>query len=347
MPVDQFRWGHRFNVLEFVVGAGSMLVADGDDHKRRRSSVQAAFSRKRLNGWVPMIVERTDAAVDALVAELPPDGAVVDLYRVGRGLVLEIVVRALFGERLAGRADRARRPVPGAAGLPRGPGALAAAPPVPAAPGGPGSGPTSTRSTPSSTSRSPRSGPSRAATPSTCSRRSSSTARSPMPRSATRSAPSWARASTRPRRRCRGCSGAAPLTPGLWDRLRAEADEVYGPLSSAAGRRRVDPRPPRPRQPGDARDDPAAPRRCGGATRSGGRRRRRRPPHPEGHAGAAVGPPRRPRPGGLGGARCASTPTASSTRPRSARRSPTSPGCPSAAAPATASASPSPRWSSP
>ncbi len=105
MPVEQFRWGHKFNVLEFVVGEGSMIVADGDDHKRRRSSVQTAFSRKRLNGWVPMIVERTDAAVDAVVASLPADGAIIDLYRVGRSLVLEIVVRALFGERLAARAD--------------------------------------------------------------------------------------------------------------------------------------------------------------------------------------------------------------------------------------------------
>jgi cytochrome P450 len=106
LPLDRFRWGHRYNVLKFVVGSGSMLVADGDVHKRRRSSVQSAFSRRRLLGWAPMIVERTDAAIDALVATLPRgrDGAVVDLYRVGRGLVLEIVVRALFGERLAARA---------------------------------------------------------------------------------------------------------------------------------------------------------------------------------------------------------------------------------------------------
>jgi cytochrome P450 len=101
MPNDAFRWGHMLNVLGFVVGEGSMIVSDGPDHTRRRGSVQAAFSRKRLNGWIPMIVERTDAAVDALVARLPPDGGVVDLYPVGRALVLDVVVRALFGERMA------------------------------------------------------------------------------------------------------------------------------------------------------------------------------------------------------------------------------------------------------
>lgn len=101
---DSFRWGHRFNVLGFVVGEGSMIVSDGPDWKRRRSSVQSAFSRRRLNGWIPTIVERTDAHVDALLESLPEGGGTVDLYRVGRALVLEIVVRALFGERLAARA---------------------------------------------------------------------------------------------------------------------------------------------------------------------------------------------------------------------------------------------------
>jgi cytochrome P450 len=107
MPSDRFRWGHKFNVLGFVVGDGSMIVSDGEDHRRRRSSVQAAFSRRRLNGWIPMIVDRTDAAIDRLVADASTDGdgdTVVDLYPVGRRLVLEIVVRALFGEGLAHRA---------------------------------------------------------------------------------------------------------------------------------------------------------------------------------------------------------------------------------------------------
>lgn len=103
MPLSSFRWNHKFNVLGFLVGEGSMIVSDGDDHKRRRSSVHTAFSRKRLNRWIPMIVERTDAAVDDLAATL--NGAqTVDLYALGRGIVLDVVVRALFGERMAGRA---------------------------------------------------------------------------------------------------------------------------------------------------------------------------------------------------------------------------------------------------
>lgn len=98
---DSFRWGHKFNVLGFVVGPGSMIVSDGADHKRRRASVQAAFSRKRLNGWIPTIVDRTDVAVDRLLGAAP--NGPVNLYDVGRSLVLDIVVRSLFGERLAAR----------------------------------------------------------------------------------------------------------------------------------------------------------------------------------------------------------------------------------------------------
>lgn len=104
-PTESFRWGHKFNALGFVVGAGSMIVSDGPDHKRRRSSVHAAFSRRRLNGWIPTIVEQTDRAIDQLASQLGASGGRADLYPVGRMAVLHIVVRAMFGERLADRAD--------------------------------------------------------------------------------------------------------------------------------------------------------------------------------------------------------------------------------------------------
>ena len=104
MPNSSFRWNHKFNVLGFVVGKQSMIVSDGEDHRRRRSSVQSAFSRRRLNGWIPMIVEQTDAAIDRLVERTEP-GTVVDMYPVGRALVLQIVVRSLFGERMSRRCD--------------------------------------------------------------------------------------------------------------------------------------------------------------------------------------------------------------------------------------------------
>ena len=67
-PVESFRWAHKFNVvgLRFVIGRSSMIVSDGVDHDRRRSPAQPAFARRRLNDWIPMILDRTDAAIDQI-----------------------------------------------------------------------------------------------------------------------------------------------------------------------------------------------------------------------------------------------------------------------------------------
>ncbi|MGI9642082.1 MAG: cytochrome P450 [Acidimicrobiia bacterium] len=102
-PVDDFRWNHKFNALAVLVGQESMITSDGDDWARRRASVQSAFSRRRLNGWIPMILEQADAAIDALPGQGPYE---IDLYRVGRAAILEIVVRAFFGESMADDATR-------------------------------------------------------------------------------------------------------------------------------------------------------------------------------------------------------------------------------------------------
>ena len=104
-PTASYRWGHRFNVIGFVVGDGSMIVSDGADHRRRRGAVQAAFSRRRLDRWVSMILDTTDDTIDALEDRLTATAGPVDLYPIGRMLVLRIAVRALFGERLADRVE--------------------------------------------------------------------------------------------------------------------------------------------------------------------------------------------------------------------------------------------------
>jgi cytochrome P450 len=100
-PTDAFLWGHRLNVLRFYVGDGSMIVSDGDDHRRRRGVTQPAFARRRLDGRVSMIVDEADHTIDATIA--PSDG-VIDLFPVGRLLVLRIVVNALFGSAFGDRA---------------------------------------------------------------------------------------------------------------------------------------------------------------------------------------------------------------------------------------------------
>jgi cytochrome P450 len=101
-PNDRFRADTPLSPFPFVVGKHTMIASDGADHRRRRGAVQHAFGRRRLNRWIPMIVERTDAAIDALL-KTDLERAPTDMYPVGRRLLIEIVVRALFGGRLVGR----------------------------------------------------------------------------------------------------------------------------------------------------------------------------------------------------------------------------------------------------
>ena len=103
---DAYQWGHRYNVVgvRLVVGKGSMIVSDGADHARRRRASQSAFGRPKLDGLVPMIVQRTDVAIDVLARSSSP-GQEFDLYPVGRSLILGITLDAFFGPRLAARAE--------------------------------------------------------------------------------------------------------------------------------------------------------------------------------------------------------------------------------------------------
>ena len=105
MPNSTFRWNHRLNILELFSGSQSLLVSDGDDHRRRRGAVMGGFARRRLNRWIPMIVDRTDAAIDEIlsVAADRPDDDPIDVYPFGRTMALGVVVEALLGDRLANR----------------------------------------------------------------------------------------------------------------------------------------------------------------------------------------------------------------------------------------------------
>lgn len=98
-PSDRFRYATPLSPFPFVVGTTTMIASDGSDHRRRRGAVQHAFGRRRLSRWIPMIVERTDVAIDDLLDTGDPVTP-VDMYDVGRRLLIDIVVRALFGERL-------------------------------------------------------------------------------------------------------------------------------------------------------------------------------------------------------------------------------------------------------
>jgi cytochrome P450 len=105
-PNDAFRWGHWLNVLRFFVGDGSMMVSDGEEHRRRRGQVQPGFSRRHLDAWIPMVVTETDRTIGEKI--LCRDG-VVDLFPIERTLVLRMVLNVLFGSGLNERVDEIGR----------------------------------------------------------------------------------------------------------------------------------------------------------------------------------------------------------------------------------------------
>jgi cytochrome P450 len=109
MPNDHFRWGHKFNVLGFVVGPTSLIVSDGEEHRHRRAAVQPAFSRRRLNSWVPMILERADATIDEILSVTQGNTPTTNLTPPLRLLVMSIALHAFFGPHFAKRVNELGR----------------------------------------------------------------------------------------------------------------------------------------------------------------------------------------------------------------------------------------------
>lgn len=97
---DAFRWREAFASLIPVDGDTALVASDGAEHKRRRRLVQPAFHTKRINGYVDLMVEEVDRALDGWTP-----GREVDAYMDLRRVVRRVVVRALFGEALRERAD--------------------------------------------------------------------------------------------------------------------------------------------------------------------------------------------------------------------------------------------------
>jgi hypothetical protein len=96
-----FAWGPAMQALVAVDGPTALIVSDGDDHRRRRRLVQPAFSVRRVDAHLSLIVSEVDRALDAW-----RPGTRFDAAPSLRAAVRRIVVRALFGEALGAEADR-------------------------------------------------------------------------------------------------------------------------------------------------------------------------------------------------------------------------------------------------
>jgi len=87
-----------------VVGSCAMVVSDGADHRRRRSLVQPAFARRRINGYVPIMTDE----IHRMFQGWQP-GRVVDAFVDVRSCIRRIAIRSLFGNRLREHTDEIGR----------------------------------------------------------------------------------------------------------------------------------------------------------------------------------------------------------------------------------------------
>jgi cytochrome P450 len=97
---ELFLWGPALRTLIPVDGPTALVVTDGEEHRTRRRLVQPAFATRRIDAYVPGMVDEVDRTIDGL-----PVGGTVELYATLRRTVRRIVVRALFGDSFRERAD--------------------------------------------------------------------------------------------------------------------------------------------------------------------------------------------------------------------------------------------------
>lgn len=97
---DAFRWGEAFEPLVAVNGRTALVVSDGPEQRRRRQLVQPAFGIKRIEGYLPIVLDEAGRVIDGWTP-----GSATDVIADLRHAVRRIVVRALFGDGLRHRAD--------------------------------------------------------------------------------------------------------------------------------------------------------------------------------------------------------------------------------------------------
>ena len=97
---ELFGMEEAFRALVPVDGPTSLIVSDGDDHKRRRRLVQPALVHRQIANYVPVMRANAEAVLDAW-----RPGATVHAYQEFRRAIRRSTIHALFGEKLGQDAD--------------------------------------------------------------------------------------------------------------------------------------------------------------------------------------------------------------------------------------------------
>jgi cytochrome P450 len=91
----------RPNMVEPLLGPGSLIMISGDRHRHERRLLTPPFHGRRMRAY-GTIIQR--ATVDQCAARRP--GQSVDAQRLGQAITLRVIVRAIFGVDDSSRGDR-------------------------------------------------------------------------------------------------------------------------------------------------------------------------------------------------------------------------------------------------
>ncbi|MBN6034722.1 cytochrome P450 [Amycolatopsis sp. 195334CR] len=97
---ELFSWREAFDLLVPVDGPTSLIVSDGEDHRRRRRLVQPALHHRQISTYLDIMTATADATIDAW-----RPGQRIDLYQEFRAAIRRSTIQSLFGARLGGEAD--------------------------------------------------------------------------------------------------------------------------------------------------------------------------------------------------------------------------------------------------
>jgi cytochrome P450 len=99
-----FRWKEAFWPLVPIDGETALVVSDGADHQRRKAVVLPAFHRRRIAGYLDVMVDQTTITLDGWHS-----GDTIDAYQTMRETIRRIVLRCLFGDALGEHDDELTR----------------------------------------------------------------------------------------------------------------------------------------------------------------------------------------------------------------------------------------------
>lgn len=89
-----------FELLIPIDGETSLIVSEGEEHRRRRQLVRPALQHRQVDGYLQIMADNADMVIDTW-----RPGDRIDIYQEFRGAIRRSTIQSLFGPRLAAESQ--------------------------------------------------------------------------------------------------------------------------------------------------------------------------------------------------------------------------------------------------